>query len=828
MRELSRTAVLLLLGACLVHACTPLPDIDFGQCGNGLVEPTNNEDCDNTVDPSLGDNLQCGAITDPVRRCRYVCGSAVGTPDCPVGWQCGPDGICLFASGDYDVVEAPAFGGSARQLEVKDFDGDGRDDLLALTNAGLSLRFSGPTGLAGETLDLAFPIDEKADISTLDIDEDGLGDILLPWEVGLVVLLGSRDRVPRSVPYAFLENAPEHFRLTPVPVDQGRSTILVASDVDAGRICLSVDIDPNAACTAPDAELVVGAGLDPARRVLASDGTQLFLLLGGDTVVHRFDLCVQQGCAAGITAAQPLELSGPGGALMMLADVDGDGDDDLLVGGDGGAPMVAYREADGHSSAVVPPFFAGTMDALLHAADLDGDGDADFASATGVYRNDGTSLTQVYLAEEVWTEAAFGDINGDGLTDLVATWGQPRLRTLLQAGDGIFNVGDLATAAPIRELVIGDLDGDGVRDIAFAQDNALTTADSGTSVAVAYGRGLGVPGTPIDMGRIDFIASLQLTNEYVGLNPDAVNELLVTSTSNPDGTGLTTFTPLSAASNRVQRLGSILRPLAEPSAARAVLALQPTEDSGFDANTDLILLRDDGLWLVRGSGGADFSLDAITKLDLKELCGFEDVSSDCIAATTLQRAGTARDSALLLDTCEGKLAILSDVGEGYFCQTDDAPFGGLTLSPADLNRNGLMDNIVVPTTVGEGLPLVLWDAQPFDPANPNLNTNGFAATTPIAVEGANVIAAVAVDVDADRALELLLMTETDLRLGDISKERGFEQRTDVDGNPVVVLERSFSKQGKLVVADVNGDGLQDILVSDGARLTTLLAEVGDR
>ncbi|CAN0578751.1 unnamed protein product, partial [Laminaria digitata] len=48
------------LGLALLSGCNALPDLDFDECGNGVLEPWAGEDCDSREAAELGPNLRCG------------------------------------------------------------------------------------------------------------------------------------------------------------------------------------------------------------------------------------------------------------------------------------------------------------------------------------------------------------------------------------------------------------------------------------------------------------------------------------------------------------------------------------------------------------------------------------------------------------------------------------------------------------------------------------------------------------------------------------------------------------------------------------------------
>lgn len=137
--------------------------------------------------------------------------------------------------------------------------------------------------------------------------------------------------------------------------------------------------------------------------------------MGGAAVIHRR---TADGFAERL---RPGDVA-PNRAIALL-DLDGDGDDDLVVGHHDG-PLRSYLS---NGTTLESDWTSSGSYALWEFADgdFDGDGDPDLSvavkqAADQVYRNDGGSLSLYWSTPYLeQTEAvAWGDVDGDGLLDL--------------------------------------------------------------------------------------------------------------------------------------------------------------------------------------------------------------------------------------------------------------------------------------------------------------------------------------------------------------------------------------------------------------------------
>jgi hypothetical protein len=169
------------------------------------------------------------------------------------------------------------------------------------------------------------------------------------------------------------------------------------------------------------------------------------------------------------------------GALAS-ADLDGDGLLDLVAANTYTAAAIAvfFGQADGglsdptvYSTDAGVDFFASVA-----IGDLNGDGLPDvvagsfYSSQVAVYYNLGNGVlseASIYAVANAVLDIAIGDLNGDGLPDLI-------LAEDFGSGEELLNVGDGSFASPVSlpqmlwatTVVVADFNNDGLADIAFA------------------------------------------------------------------------------------------------------------------------------------------------------------------------------------------------------------------------------------------------------------------------------------------------------------------------------------------------------------------------
>lgn len=177
---------------------------------------------------------------------------------------------------------------------------------------------------------------------------------------------------------------------------------------------------------------------------------------------------------------------------VRVADVNGDGKPDIITTnhesdnltvllGDG---VGGFREAAGS------PFPCGKTPFFVAIADLNGDGKLDLAVANWSGHpeqtaNDGVTILlgdgqggfrimagSPLRAGHAPSRLATGDVNGDGLPDVVVTNYAGNDITILLGGKGTFTQGaTIAVGGAPDGVAVGDLNGDGKADIVVANSN---------------------------------------------------------------------------------------------------------------------------------------------------------------------------------------------------------------------------------------------------------------------------------------------------------------------------------------------------------------------
>ena len=270
----------------------------------------------------------------------------------------------------------------------------------------------------------------------------------------------------------------------------------------------------------PNLLLLNGAPRSAAAADVDGDGDpDLLVATDNGLLVRRNDgtgTCAGTGLVAAILNA----------TALAMGDVDNDGDLDALVANPAGL-NVARNNGTGVFTAL-PAVATGRDAAAVAVGDVDGDGDLDalLANISGnsvsVRLNDGTGVFSGYYDEPVGAQpgdVTVGDVDNDGDLDFVsANIGDSTVRVRLNDGTGGFLPGPaIGVGAPVSAVALGDVDGDGLLDMAISYPGQNAT------VAILRGIGAGQFG-----GRADLLVGRYLHNILLAdMNGDGHLDLVV-------------------------------------------------------------------------------------------------------------------------------------------------------------------------------------------------------------------------------------------------------------------------------------------------------------
>ena len=174
---------------------------------------------------------------------------------------------------------------------------------------------------------------------------------------------------------------------------------------------------------------------------------------------------------------------------IAVGDFDGDGALDAAVIGTGNLELgILLGNGDG-TFELAGKYNSGEFSDSVASGDFNGDQKLDLAVADGtaneIYillgNGDGTFQTSTHFSAESPAVINVADINDDGALDLLfsstsSTSGQNQLTVMPGNGDGTFGVpANYQTSSILSGIVVGDLNGDHLPDVAVVEEgNALT------------------------------------------------------------------------------------------------------------------------------------------------------------------------------------------------------------------------------------------------------------------------------------------------------------------------------------------------------------------
>jgi hypothetical protein len=832
---------LLLLPLCWLGGCKNLPDIEPGTCGNKVIEK--GEDCDVI---GKGD-LECRAPGTEA-ECHWDCRpNGDGTvPSCPSGWGCDGEGVCRKATGTYRE-DGPFDVGDVAWLTSADFDGDGQPDLVSTEgmNAYQQSRFRLHYLEEGELAETRVFPKQTTRPKIARLDDDASDDLLFS-NLRIGVVPGRRDRawVPRTFSTYRIQDGPirmvglldnlvsKSTALAVLSTLKGVRGIFLPSIGDEDKLRLSVPVSEpldDLMGELISADLLLDAQASPCREVL--------LAFRGESSVRFYDFCEANELEDQIEwRAKAIEhrIDLPEGALVdappLVADVNGDGLLDVVIGANGGT-FVATGHGT-HVDAVAAPrdFFEGLESKVappssmpLAIGDVTGDGLADFVVPTavvitrkGVVSGDPTLEVRETNTNRPWTVARIDDFNGDGNPDIVAASDHgPGMTFYAGTGTRFVIASPIEARSSVSLMTIDDFDGDQIRDIAFVEHNPARPEQD--ALRIAFGQRGATPQAPVQ------VAQLAQAEQLSAFHDGGIGNLMVASS---EGTGAARRGLLTLLVGSPDRLpfapfdlvsfvqdGDLTTNAAvelahgaftAPGADDVVAIATPTDDVPFTPR----------FWLVPGiDAGKDQSLRLEGELPkpLSAGRGIGPAVQAHVAASSADLDGDARDEALwLMPADEGAhcglftFGVEADPEHPRLTQPTtlllERACATPTLSVRDLDGDKRPDVLVALGAQGEDGELrVLW----------NDGFGHFDASNASSIElepGTGEVRAFASF--AGKQPSLALMTDSGLWRVAPSAEgkRAFSQ-------PAERIAR-LARGSAVTVLDLDGDGLEDIVGSD--------------
>lgn len=834
-------------------ACTELGDVERDECGNGVIEPMNGEDCDGADG--------CGEVGTE-QACRILCSEAAA---CPGNAACGIDGVCHEPSGAFALTTSVPW--TTPHLLVADTSGDGYPELVGVGAQHVDVRL----GARDLSLSPLPPIPSpplSGTPRTADLEGDGDADIAIPVGAGVFSLSGNAATVLDPFFYNSFD-APADGRIVAVGVtfadlisipliaahDAGSNlSILVFAGFDGGAVPFPTGrtVDEVVGDTLPVGKLIDNS--------LASRTIALPFATGRAIALYDANVVALDNVTLTARPAVTLPLNTAVKNGAWFADFDGDAHQDLVVSVTiGGVEGVAVAWGNGSGGLADNTGAANTAN-IVWRADRDQDGqpgndgplapvmvgqvtdnliilgdenDADVVAGGGLYTTACVFRNQCALhllrpSTRAWTGASIADVNLDTLPDVAAfSAGQTGIDVLLNTTTTLlFNDAIVPTNNAVERLFPGDFNGDTIEDLGYV--DAILGVPFTDALSVAYGRQLDAPSPPVFMGTVgELVAGGGLLATSSTATFDFVDDLVIVTDRQVGGATRRGAAILFGSTTR--RLFAPLLPEAIPRGNRAVQSTQVvdmfTVDGNADPYHDLVVVTqttygpdlsggaDTGGGLVVPharfyAGQEDGQADEVATIDLSlvplELAGTHWLGADVMGSEVHEAVGLRTNGALVmvrLDSgCTGAACIIP-VAAPPAPVSDPVAFHAVDIDDdGDRDLVAMMRNRDASSGTGtrDASIVVWWNDGGFDPSRTQVIAGTYAD-------------AALVDLDRDGTRELVLL-----------------ERADRDGAAALVAShldagvfRDFAPLAgvtdgvALHAADLNGDALDDLVVVTG-------------
>jgi len=313
-----------------------------------------------------------------------------------------------------------------RSVIATDVDGDGDLDLVATRlGIGITVRKNNGSGQFSAPVDYAVGDGGSNEIASADLDGDGDQDLaVMPWGGGDVFVLKNLGNGVFAIPIDYVVGQ-YAFSLFASDLDGDGDQDLVTGNFDSDDV--SVLKNNGSGTFAPADHYSVGLGYTYTVYAADVDGDQdKDLIVGaGDTIAWEGVIAIMKNNGNATFVAPTFYPDGHG--LVIAADLDGDGDQDIAcAGGEVGEVSILKNYGDGTFTITVN-YVTGSWPRYICSADLDGDGDQDLAvpnqdGNVAVLRNEGDGTFAPEVNYSLGSAVGWGtypaDLDSDGDMDL--------------------------------------------------------------------------------------------------------------------------------------------------------------------------------------------------------------------------------------------------------------------------------------------------------------------------------------------------------------------------------------------------------------------------
>lgn len=509
-------------------ACAELPSVTENQCGNRIVDPT--EDCDTFASSGAA----CRAAGSQ-GACHFDC---TGTNVCPATYSCGKvDGICRQSTGTFDVASGQTVFADNVSMVSDDFDGDGRLDVLTSGATDVRVHYFGNRMALAKTVSLPIP---NASFHPGPIGMDTNGDLaLLRGSGGVDVLRGQSDQtfdpviynsfpVATNVPEArliLLRNELSNKTGDAATRPTGDDILTFATDPAQGSAVIDLPGRSTSAGTTDGQLQYVALPTNTVDQLAGSVATGPFdegwvcnqFALGflGDPAIALYTPCRPNASATGYqlntvgTKALPASDYKPPTVVTLPGNVTFG----FASGGITAGAFAVDANADGHEDLVMAGTLKTSGNPRISIAY--GRGDGTFSSNPNLTPVDNAAAIAIGLPPNSGVPLAIADLNGDKVIDFV--YPDEIYFSEVNSGDAGASTTYIGVAGPLvpstspppwTEAVIADLNRDGIPDVAAANTNGAIDFFLGNGTAAMSYLSFGIDGTPSNLAVGDFDGDL--------------------------------------------------------------------------------------------------------------------------------------------------------------------------------------------------------------------------------------------------------------------------------------------------------------------------------